>query len=190
MGLNVSPALAELNTANQFFADSVLKAELALDATRLSCNKVADSQDLGVRQLGTDLIFPLSPYQALPPVTAAVPSLLHLVGDVHGVGSKEQVGRANAGRVVARMKDLKSFWDRAVHQLPLHSVGQPVDVVIRVPDLKGAVAVSVSVPSPRPAPRGKPGVLSHTFSGGCSILTHCIAIIAHPGLEMQPGGVQ
>lgn len=189
MGLDMTPALVVHDTADQLFADPVLDAHLALDAPRASGGTTANREHLLRRQFGADLVYPLSSDQLLSPVIP-MPPLCHLIGDVISVGSKKEVGRADAGWIVTGMENLEPFGDRAVHQFPLYSVAQPVDVMIRVPNMKRSVAVSVPVSSPSPALRGNLGVVGHTFDGGCSTFTHCIAMLAQSGVEMQPDGGQ
>lgn len=71
-------------------------------------------------------------------------SLLVAVTRVVGVGSKPQMGRINARRIIAAMKNPQPFGDRAIVQIPRKAVGA-------AHGLEAAIAVPVSAASPLPA---------------------------------------
>lgn len=182
------PALSVVNATNERLADAVFGCQKLADPAGLRSRELSNPKHLFVRQLG--LLNIGSPSSGFWRPKFAVATLCHLVRNVIGVGSKKEMSRPDTRGTVAMVKNLEPLRNRAIHKLPLNAVSQTMDPPPLRPHAQASVAIAVSMTSPCPALRSRVGVLGHTFDGGCSRFTHCIATIAQLGVDFKPSGGQ
>jgi hypothetical protein len=130
----MTPRFSAPRVSNRCSRDAELYGDLLMRAGR-----AANPSDLFVGQLGAPLLFAACP-TAFP----------NFVRDVIGMGAKEQMGRIDAGPVIARVTNAHPIWDLAVRYFPCGAV-RPNLPVIRTFTSDFSVAGGPNVSRPRPA---------------------------------------